>query len=160
MSLYNQLFGVNPYCSVLLQMLRLKPGEIPRFRDCYLNKDGTEIVVYTRTGGANRTEYDQPNAAMRQARGFIGDADDSFDSTYAYFRFAVPQSFRATCVALLASGAHRDPAECWRRMLDKLETGAPDDPEVKRARDIGTQLLEQVEAGKRVIVIKESEPGS
>lgn len=93
MSLYNLLFGVNQYAGVLLDMLNLKPDDFGRFRDAYLNADGTKIIVYTRCGGSNREEYDYVFAEMAEHDQFITEYDDDFDCTYAYFEFKVPEKF-------------------------------------------------------------------
>lgn len=115
MSLYNLLFGVNSLAPILLKHLGLSEDDIPRFRDCYL--DGDQIVIYTRTGGGNRDFYedeetcrsnypeyfqkkeDAPkgpwNADLRKSKYYQSDEDDDFDSTYAYFRFRVPETISA-----------------------------------------------------------------
>ena len=53
MSLYNAIFGVNPYTGGLLAILGIEASAVPRFRDCYVDGEG-RIVIYARTGGANR----------------------------------------------------------------------------------------------------------
>ena len=56
MSLYNQLFGVNPITPLLLKIVGVTLSEIPRFRDCHIDVDergSASIVIYTRTGGGN-----------------------------------------------------------------------------------------------------------
>ena len=73
MSLYNKLFGVNPYATSLL--LILGGPEVPRFGDCYLN-EASEIVIFTRTGGNNREAYKAENAALTQVPGYLRDEDD------------------------------------------------------------------------------------
>lgn len=100
MSLYNILFGSNPLSSVLLKMIDVPAGEIPRFRDAYL--EGDSVVIYTRTGGGNdecycETEgntheegcYYEANRKLEGKDNFISMEYDDFDSTYAYFRFSV-----------------------------------------------------------------------
>ena len=52
MSLYNMLFGVNPLASACLFALGLRPQEVGRFRDAFI--ENGEIVVLTRNGGGNR----------------------------------------------------------------------------------------------------------
>lgn len=51
MSLYNMLFGENPDAMALLGMLELTRKVFGRYRDVYLNKDGTKITVISRIGG-------------------------------------------------------------------------------------------------------------
>lgn len=90
MSLYNELFGVNPAALFVLPLLGEKhPDEYPRFRDCYVTEDNN-IAVYTRVGGGNRgcgygeeELYKHPN--------FLYTEDDDFDETYATYYFSVPE---------------------------------------------------------------------
>ena len=100
--LYNMMFGYNiGACLFLATMLTDEnPQEFfPRFRDCYLSDDGEYIVVLTRVGGGNRSDgpddesgygehklYDMPE--------FVRTWDDSFDSTYGYYEFSVPERWR------------------------------------------------------------------
>jgi hypothetical protein len=95
MSLYNMLFGTNPFSGVLLQMLGVTRDDVPRFRDCFLNEDGTEIIIHTRTGGGNRDDYQASNDELTEIAGYKFDADDDFDSTYADFHYEVPEAARA-----------------------------------------------------------------
>lgn len=46
--LYNMLFGVSSVTPILLKIVDVDPGSIPRFRDCYI--DGDYIVIHTRAG--------------------------------------------------------------------------------------------------------------
>lgn len=119
--LYNTVFGYNDLAGPLLAAIQLDPADVPRFRDCFLNKDGTEIVVYTRTGGGNREAYAEQNAAMASRAGYLRDEDDKVDSTYALFFFAVPEMFKEPCLKAAANGLGVDPAERWEEMLDMLK---------------------------------------
>lgn len=93
MSLYNELFGVNPAALFVLPLLGEKhPDEYPRFRDCYVTEDNN-IAVYTRVGGGNRgcgygeeELYKHPN--------FLYTEDDDFDETYATYYFSVPEEWK------------------------------------------------------------------
>ena len=92
MSLYNMIAGFNPLAPLCVVILRLHPSDIPRWRDAWLSDDGQEITVLTRTGGGNRETYADTNEEMRQVAGFISDEDDDFDSTFARFRYSVPEN--------------------------------------------------------------------
>lgn len=164
MSLYNALFGKNPFSGVLLQMLSTNEAAIPRFRDCYLNEDGSEIIIHTRTGGGNRDHYDHPdrhrkhcdyencdhsgpfNEDMRNLPGFTYDEDDDFDSTYADFHFVVPESFKGQIALLKDLGGVGNPAERWQALLNDLKSGDTSKPEVSRALKVGEQILGQIQA--------------
>jgi hypothetical protein len=90
MSLYNMVNGVNPLAEFLLSAINLDLASIPRFRDVWLSTDLASVVVLTRTGGGNREDYEVENAAMAAHPGYLGDADDDFDSTFAKFRYTMP----------------------------------------------------------------------
>lgn len=105
MSLYNLLCGVAPATFTVLPMLGRHPDEYPRFRDCFTSVEGypeydDHIIVYTRTGGGNREDYEADNQAMSELPGYVTDFDDEFDSTYAYWVFQVPDTFRSDYEAL------------------------------------------------------------
>lgn len=95
MSLYNAICGNNPLYQLLHAVLSTA-GElppIPRYRDTYtaVNAAGEpRIVIYTRTGGGNRPDYEDQNKALAAHPLYLGDHDDDFDSTFAHFEFSVP----------------------------------------------------------------------
>ena len=65
-----------------------------RFRDIYLNEDGTEIILYTRNGGGNRKEYWYIFEILSHHPNYLTDYDDDFDCTYAYIKFSIPEKAR------------------------------------------------------------------
>jgi len=144
MSLYNMLFGVNPFSTVLLEMLGVAVETVPRFRDCFLNEDGTEIIIHTRTGGGNRRDYMEGNAALTKVSGYKFDADDSFDITYANFHYAVPEPFKEAAVLLKDIGAASDPAQRWQEVIDGLRRGDKSNPQVARALEVGEKIMKQI----------------
>lgn len=113
MSLYGMLFGKNPNSNRLMEILKLDTiYPIGRFRDIYLNKKGTKIILYTRNGGGNREHYDGDGDEEGEECGctgcimtydipkhpnYIKDWDDSFDRTYAYVKYSVPEEFKEEC---------------------------------------------------------------
>lgn len=128
MSLYNMLFGMNHLTPILLHMLNLPPGNIPRFRDCYLR--GGYIVVHTRTGGGNREFYDVPNkentdgpwnSTLRESPYYVRDEDDSFDTTYADFYFKFPDEFAEHLKELEAHRPDQPPSEKWQELFASLQ---------------------------------------
>lgn len=96
MSLYNLLHGTNKSAALLLKVLELDQSggkwNTGRFRDIYLNEDGTKIILLTRNGGGNREDY-FPNNIVKHPN-YITDYDDDFDCTYAYIEFSVPEKFK------------------------------------------------------------------
>jgi hypothetical protein len=142
--LYNMMFGVNNLAGVFLFMLGIDQTKVPRFRDCRLNKEGTEIIIHTRTGGRNRAFYDSEDSArenypedfekgkehppgpwnedLRKLSGFIRDVD-SHDSTYADFYFKVPEKYAAAIKAGVAKTDTTTPEEKWQRLFEALKRG-------------------------------------
>ena len=163
MSLYNALFGKNPFSGVLLQMLGTTEAGIPRFRDCYTNEEGSEIIIHTRTGGGNRDYYEHAdrcranyreyfggndpdptgpwNSDLRKLPGFKYDEDGDFDSTYANFHYEVPTPFREQIALLKNLGAVADPAARWQELLSKLRAGNTADPQMQRALTVGESIF-------------------
>jgi hypothetical protein len=119
--LYNMMFGVNRLAGPLLAALNISHRNVPRFRDCFLHVDGT-IVIYTRTGGGNRAEYEKENQMMRGHSNYLSDEDDALDSTYALFHFSAPtQEIKDAIPLLLAKGWGVDPPERWRQTMEALK---------------------------------------
>lgn len=168
MSLYNLIFGQNPFSGLLLEVIGTTRDAVPRYRDCYLNEAGDRIIIHTRTGGGNRGHYDSLarhknectyddcvhegpfNEDLRVLPGFLYDADDDFDCTYADFHFEVPEPFREQVKLLREIGASEAPAgERWQAMLEGLRGRKTDDPRVARALEIGERIAAQLEARSR-----------
>lgn len=140
MSFYNMLFGVNSAAPVLLATLGLTADDVPRFRDCYI--DGTQIVIYTRTGGGNRDYYDSEESCRANCPEYFGgevepsgpwnstltanayylhDEDDALDNTYANFYFKFPEDYAADLMALAEISDTRKPSEKWQMLLKGFE---------------------------------------
>ena len=120
MSLYNLLFGFNSAAPVLLHMLGTNAGAIPRFRDCFV--DGDSIVIHTRTGGGNRVSYEEGNEYLTTLPGYIRDADDDFDCTYANFYYSFPVEYADELRALSADNPAVTPSEKWAKLLESMKT--------------------------------------
>jgi len=125
-----------------------------RFRDIYLNEDGTQIILYTRNGGGNRESYWYLFRILRKHPYYMDDRDDDFDSTYAYITFSVPPEYKEFCKSL----APGEKPETIKQKLDKtlaeMESMKPDEiksdkrfaPVVEMLNKIGEQLAK--ESGK------------
>lgn len=99
MSLYNMAVGYDRAATVVLTAVGMVSGmekedffnSIPRFRDAYIDVDNGDhdpvMVILTRTGGNNRSEYESENENMKRIPGYIDDRDDDFDGTFAHFRY-------------------------------------------------------------------------
>lgn len=146
MSLYNMLFGTNALADVLLAVIELDRGAIPRFRDCSLNEDGTRVVVFTRTGGGNREAYEEENETLARHPLYLADRDDDFDSTYAYFDFSIPPQFQADLKELAAQGRGEGPAiGKFEALIGTLRAGKTDSPQVKRALEVGKNIMDKIQ---------------
>lgn len=133
MNLYNMLFGVNSAAPILLKTLGITSGDVPRFRDCYV--EGDTIVIHTRTGGGNREGYEAENDALTKIPGYVCDADDDYDCTYANFYYLFPAEYAADLKALSAKSEGHKPSEKWEALFDSLKskppTAAPDSAPVE-----------------------------
>lgn len=92
--LYNLMYGYNPACVLFLPMLGRKYDEYPRFRDCFIFKEGNKyyIDVYTRVGSCYHNQgYGEE--LLYEDENFVKTFDDDFDPTYATFRFNIPKKW-------------------------------------------------------------------
>jgi len=130
--LYNSLFGVNPGSAIVLKILKAEGlGSIPRFRDAYIefNEDTKklEFVVFTRTGGGNREEYEGENDAMASHSLYLRDKDDDFDSTYAYFWFKVPEKYESLVASVYEEvGAKPAFQDAFNEKLEEIKRLTPE----------------------------------
>lgn len=157
MSLYNMLFGTSPLAGITLTALNLTPDNIPRFRDAYYDADKNCLVIYTRTGGGNREYYDEPglyygeektgpfNSDLVAHPEYIEDYDDDFDSTYAYFRFFIPEAFAPIFDTFRDLGAGKDlnPTDRFAKMIEDLQSDVETE-DTKRALEVGKTIAEQI----------------
>lgn len=137
MSLYNQLFGFDPLAPLLLKALAIDPLYVPRFRDCFLLEG--KVAVYTRTGGDNRHynlvpwiiggEYVQRTIApdswfalCAAHPDYLGNEDDEFDSTYAFWWFKYPESpeIHDALTALAEDGERPRPSARWQQLYQDM----------------------------------------
>ena len=114
--LYNALFGMNPDRDKLLSLLGLSVNDFYRFRDCYLTEDG-QIAVYTRGGGGNRDDHEDPRTEFGNNPNFLGAEDDDFDCTYMTYTFKVPDEAKAVLEGMEPT---LPPAEKWSSLLASL----------------------------------------
>jgi len=94
MSMYNLLYGMNPYSDIILSMLEIDIRKVERFRDVGIDYQNNQIWVYTRTGGSNRQLY--KNKILTKNKYYLNDHDDHFDKTYAEYNFYIPEEFKDT----------------------------------------------------------------
>lgn len=117
--LYNVLFGSDPNAELFLHMVGATNfGKIPRFRDAFVHRD--YIVIYTRTGGGNRPDYEEGIEYLRSLPTFSHDEDDSFDSTYALFYYTIPPALKEGFDQNKAA-LHRElPSTRWKEYINNM----------------------------------------
>ena len=154
MSLYNALFDRNPLTPLLLKILEIdQPDgkyESGRFRDVYLNAEGTKIILLTRNGGNNREDYFPKNILGHP--NYLRDYDDNFDSTYCYIEFSVPERFQAALKKLALGKEPETVHEKFERVTKDLEENKAT-PEVKKGKKIMQEILKKMESGETIIEI-------
>lgn len=140
MSMYNMIMGVNPMAPVVLTILRLDPGQVPRLRDAWW--DGQHLVVLTRTGGANRAGYEFENGELCKVPGYVRNKDATdFDSTYALFYYTVPDHMQWVVPQLIVET--KTVGERFREKMASL--GDPtkrNDPDVRRMLEAARPLVD------------------
>lgn len=92
------MFGRNNQSELLLAVIGLRVTDVEHFRDVHVEDNGKTIVVYTRTGGENRSNY--PQVALYRNPLFKSTADVEADPTYARFYFRVPDEYVSDVLAL------------------------------------------------------------
>lgn len=154
MSLYNMLFGVNEIAPLLLKILDIDQASEKyasgRFRDIYLNADGTKIILLTRNGGGNRADYFPEG--IRKHPNYLTDYDDSFDSTYAYIEFSVPERFEEALKKVATGKEPETLAEKFSRAVKDLKEGK-DTKEVRAAKKVGKKIAAGMKKGDSIIEI-------
>lgn len=148
MSVYNMLFGENEDTPVLLGMLKVNKAFFGRFRDIYLINKGKIIRVYTRLGGLNRGNYIKEWNTIREHKYYIKDFDDSFDNTYAYVDFKVPQDFEYTAKKMFKE----EPISVADRFNKEIEEMSVEDSAAsQRAEEIAKMIMGAIESGNNII---------
>ena len=142
MSLYNLLFSTNQDAGELLRMLNLTTDNFGRFRDAYLNENGTKIIVLTRCGGGNREDYDYVFEEMANHPEFITEYDDGFDCTYAYFEFRVPEKFAKQAKLMITGDKPKNVHEKFVEAFDDIEKNGKNSKYVKKMEPILNKIKE------------------
>jgi hypothetical protein len=99
----------------------IQAGYFPsgRFRDIFLNDEGTKIILYTRNGGGNRPYYQYVFDLLRKHPLYSTDHDDDFDSTYAYIEFKVPVEYEELCMNLASGVAPEKIGDKFQTLIAK-----------------------------------------
>lgn len=147
MSLYNLLFGVNQDADELLKMLNLTEDDFGRFRDAYLNENGTNIIVYTRCGGGNRDYYEDMFSKMEKHPEYVTDYDDDFDCTYAYFVFNVPEKFKKQAKLMSDKTKPKSVHEKFQEAVDDMDKKGKDSEYAKKIKPTIDKIKEVFREG-------------
>ena len=149
MSLYNRLFGENEEAHILLGFVGLNKGIFMRYRDCYLNPEGTIVTVISRTGGDNRKDYRQSFTDIRRNENYIRDYDYDFDNTYCYFEFRVPDKYKYTAERMAPKENRISVGEMFKKEVE--EANIPGSPAEKRQKEIAETIFRAMESGDHFI---------
>lgn len=148
MSLYNALMGENEYTPVLLGVLSLNKEVFGRFRDIYLNKECTEIIVLTRCGGNNRKNYREVFDKITKHPNYIYDYDDKFDSTYCYIRFSIPEKYQKMCKSIAPKENPKTIKELFDEQIAQMDKpGTKANETAKRIADSIQKAIDAYEKG-------------
>jgi len=153
MSMYNMVCGNNPlfglYARALETIEPLPP--VPRFRDVYTKLYGgkVQIVIYTRTGGGNRPDYQAENLALTKHQLFVADCDDDFDKTFAHFVFTCPMPFEDRMLALHNIFSRHPkgmtPGEKFKLAMGQIEPPEPlTSNELDQLNEIGASMMDEL----------------
>lgn len=144
MSLYNMLHGFNEHAEELLGILNLSSGDFGRFRDAYLNADGTEIIVFTRCGGGNREDYEWVFDDMESHPMYIRDEDDDYDSTYCSFYFKVPEDKLELTKSWATGEKPKTLEEKSEEFFEKLKNGTLEKEKQEQIDDLAKKVSDAV----------------
>lgn len=143
-------------------------AKLGRFRDAWVNEDGTKIIVFTRNGGGNRECWEldgckgdqhDPDCmvtvinGLRKHPNYAMDYDDDFDSTYAYFEFTVPEKFKDFVKALATGEKEKSLLEKTNEVLEEMKKMTPE----QLKQDARFKPLAEVL--QKIIAVKEKEEG-
>ena len=149
MSLYERLFGENEEAGVLLGFVGLNKSMFMRYRDCYLNKEGTAVTVIARIGGPNRKDYRQVFTDVKKNVNYVRNYDDKFDKTYCYFEFRVPDEYLFTAVKMAPKEDRLSVGDMFKKEVE--EASIPGTPAAKRQQEIAEFLFNAMENGDHFI---------
>ena len=142
--LYNMLFGEDKNAGRFLEMLNLERDMFQRYRDCYLNGDGTRIIVLTRIGGNYRPNYDAVFDNIHNHPYFLSDYDEPKDETYCYFEFKVPEKYLKETQSMATGFEPLTVGEKFDKEIAEMDQ--PGSEAAKRAEEIAYHINKQIAA--------------
>ena len=139
------LVGTNQNADLLLAFVGIHKECIPRYRDIWT--DGKTIKVFARIGCGNKAQYQYFYDKLPNIENFVSVCDDPYDETYAHVEFrplAVPNLTPETVLAMLDALKTEPPMVKFSKLLDKVKAGDENDPDVKRAMNVGLAIFGQI----------------
>lgn len=141
MSLYNKLFKENKDSDVLLGVIGLNKAFFERYRDIWINPDGTKVTVLTRLGGGNRKCTDVFDK-LKDLDLYLGNEDDKYDNTYAYVYFKVPDKYLQMTKSIAPETEHPTLKEMFEIHFKRMED--PNSEESKQAERIAEAIVNAI----------------
>ena len=90
------------------------------FGECFIVST-RDIVIYTRTGGNNRSTYAVKIDAMKKIKGYKFDIDEPFDNTYASFHYDAPEHHQVAIDRLIEIGSVVDQTQRWKSIIGNFK---------------------------------------
>jgi len=152
MSLYNQILGVHPFAKHLFAIMSFNmenvvDGKYPvgRIRDIYIVKRDNDLIIilFTRNGGGNRSDYKYVFEAMKKHPCYIKNYNCDIDSTYAYIEFSPPKGAENVIQEIYDVAPEERGMKMFMKMVDDMKNGK-NDPFVNKAKEIGKKIIDKV----------------
>jgi len=115
-----------------------------RFRDIYLNEDGTKIILFTRNGGGNREAYWYMFDIIKKHPNYIFDYDDSFDSTYTYIEFSIPEKFKDLCSGFSTGVKPATLTEKFEKTINEMKSMSKEELKADKRFTPLIELMEKI----------------
>lgn len=109
--------------AILCAALDIKPTAFDRLRDGWVElvDDQVQLALYARIGGPNRRDHQDAISALQTHPHYLSDRDDSWDRTYATFRFRLPPHHAEELLAdVLHHSAHPGEVDSDKRWQDAI----------------------------------------
>ena len=123
-----------------------------RFRDIYLNEDGTKILLYTRNGGGNREEYRYVFEILKTHPNYLADNDDDFDCTYVTIEFSVPKEYQEDLKKLANGQKPETVSDKFHRLFADLDAKKKT-KETEKAEAVGKKIFGKLDKGEKIIEV-------
>lgn len=142
---------------------------VGRFRDIWLNEDGTEIHLFTRNGGGNRVCWNDSATPgvlcecpgciqtylLPTHKNYLSDSDDDFDNTFAITIFSVPDECLGFTQELASGVPEPTLEEKTKKVTEQMQKMSEDE---LRVHPVAGTLINQLETAlSNTVVILDSD---